>query len=162
MLTQGAKYLRTIKYFITVKKYSYLSYDFCWYMNIYNQLLWHCLRCSQGGYINPILVHNLPWLRTSNVDRFNESKLLYTRKSKKETIPHIKNITDYTDKIALLANTSVQAESLIHSLERAAGGRGLHVNTDKTEYMSFNQRDDISTLNGGSLKQVDKFTYEDH
>ena len=29
----------------------------------------------------------------------------------------------------------------------------------KTEFMSFNQRGDISTLNGRSLKLVDKFTY---
>ena len=36
---------------------------------------------------------------------------------------------------------------------------GLHVNTDKTEYMCFNQRGDISTLKGGPLKLVDKFTY---
>ena len=43
--------------------------------------------------------------------------------------------------------------------ERAAGGIGLHVNADKTEYMCFNQRGDISKLKGGRLKQVDKFTY---
>ena len=29
----------------------------------------------------------------------------------------------------------------------------------KTEYMCFNQSDDISTLNGDFLKLVDKFTY---
>ena len=34
-----------------------------------------------------------------------------------------------------------------------------HVNADKTEYMGFNQRGDISTLNGCSLKLEDKFTY---
>ena len=34
-----------------------------------------------------------------------------------------------------------------------------HVNSGKTEYMCFNQRGDISTLNGFSLKQVDKFSY---
>ena len=39
---------------------------------------------------------------------------------------------DYTDDIALLANTLTQAKSLLHSLEQAAGGIGLHVNTDKT------------------------------
>ena len=66
---------------------------------------------------------------------------------------------DYTDDIALLVNTPVQAETLLHSMERAAAGIGFHVNTDKTEYMYFNQRDDISTLNGSSLKLVDKFTY---
>ena len=38
---------------------------------------------------------------------------------------------DYTDDIALLANTPAQAQSLLHSLEQAADGIGLHVNTDK-------------------------------
>ena len=66
--------------------------------------------------------------------------------------------TDYTDDIVLLANTPAQAESLLHSLEQAAGSIGLYVNADKMEYMCFNQRGDISTLNGSSLKQVDKFT----
>ena len=58
-----------------------------------------------------------------------------------------------------LANTPALAESLVHSLERAAGGIGLYVNADKTDFMWFNQRGDISTLNGRSLKLVDKFTY---
>ena len=34
-----------------------------------------------------------------------------------------------------------------------------HVNAHKTEYMCFNQADDIYTLDGTSLKLVDKFTY---
>ena len=38
--------------------------------------------------------------------------------------------TDCTDDIPLLANTSAQAESLLHSLEQAAGDIGLHVNAD--------------------------------
>ena len=38
-------------------------------------------------------------------------------------------------------------------------GIGLHVNAHKTEYMCFNQTNDIFKLNGGSLKLVDKFTY---
>ena len=66
---------------------------------------------------------------------------------------------DYADDIALLANTPTQAETLLHNLERAAAGIGLHVNAHKTEYMCFNQRGDISTLDGSSLKLVDKFTY---
>ena len=66
---------------------------------------------------------------------------------------------DYADDIALLTSTSAQAETLLHSLEREAAGIGLHVNADKTEYMWFNQIGVISTLNGSSLKLVDKFTY---
>ena len=72
-----------------------------------------------------------------------------------------KTITDadYADDIAILANTPNQAETLLHSLERAAAGLGLHVNAHKTEYMCYNQTGDISTLLGTSLKLVHKFTY---
>ena len=60
---------------------------------------------------------------------------------------------DYADDIALMANTLAQAETLLHSVERAAGGIGLHANAYMTEYMFFNQRYDISTLDGSSLNQ---------
>ena len=72
-----------------------------------------------------------------------------------------KTITDadYADDIAILTNTPNQAETLLHSLERTAAGIGLHVNAHKTEYMCYNQTGDISTLDGTSLKLVDKFTY---
>ena len=66
---------------------------------------------------------------------------------------------DYAENIALQENTPARAESLLHSLERAASGIGFHINADKIEYMCFNQRGDISTLKGGPLKLVDKFTY---
>ena len=72
-----------------------------------------------------------------------------------------KTITDadYADDIAILANTPNQAETLLHSLERAAAGIGLYVNAHKTEYMCYNQTGDISPLDGTPLKLVDKFTY---
>ena len=38
---------------------------------------------------------------------------------------------DYADDIALLPNSLAQAESQLHSLERAAGGIDLHVNAEK-------------------------------
>ena len=66
---------------------------------------------------------------------------------------------NYVDDIALVANTPTQAETQLHSLERPAADIGLHVNADKTEYLCFNQTGDISTLNGISLKRVNKFTY---
>ena len=67
--------------------------------------------------------------------------------------------TSIDDDLALLANTPNQAETLLHSLERAAAGIGLHVNANKTEYMCYNQTGNIATLDGASLKLVDKFTY---
>ena len=63
------------------------------------------------------------------------------------------------DDIMLQANTPAQAESLQHSLERAAGSIGLRVNTNKTEYMCFNLKGDIFVLYGCPMKLVDKFVY---
>ena len=97
-------------------------------------------------------------LRTS-IDKIKENGFELTKKRSRRY--PVKTITDadYADDIAILPNTPAQAETLFHSLERASAGIGLHVNTHKTEYMCFNQTGDISTLNGSSLKLVDKFTY---
>ena len=84
----------------------------------------------------------------------------WQRKEAKDTPAQTIIDADYADDIALLANTPAQAETQQHSLEWAAAGIGLHVNADKTEYMCFNQGSDISTLNGSTLKLVDKFTYQ--
>ncbi len=87
----------------------------------------------------------------------NDFKLRKERSSRYPT----QTITDAdnANEIALLANTPAQAETLLHSLERAAAGVGLHINAYKVSYMFFNQSGDISTLNSSSLKLVDKFTY---
>ena len=67
---------------------------------------------------------------------------------------------DYADDIVLLAKASIQTEALEYGVQRTAAGIGLHVNTEKTEFMSFNPRGDKPTLNRSSLKLVDKFTYQ--
>ena len=86
-------------------------------------------------------------------------QLLY--QEKKQKVPR-KTITDadYADDLALLANTTDQAETLLHSLERATADIGLYVNAHKTEYMCYNQAGNITTLDGASLRLVDKFTYQ--
>ena len=61
-------------------------------------------------------------------------------------IEYVTRYAAYADDIAILANTPNQAETLLHSLERAAAGIGLHVNAHKTEYMCYNQTGDLSTL----------------
>ena len=61
--------------------------------------------------------------------------------------------------MVLLANTPTQAKTLLHCLERAEGGIGIHVTADKTECMRYNQRGNISALMRGPLKLVDKFSY---
>ena len=94
-----------------------------------------------------------------SIDLFKENDLTLKKPRSRRYPAQTITDADYTDDMALLANTPVQAESGQHSLEMAAGSIGLHVNADKTEYMCFNQTRDISTLTGSSLKLVDKFTY---
>ena len=53
---------------------------------------------------------------------------------------------DYTDDLALLANTPIQTESLLHSLEQTAGNNGLHVSANKREYMCFKRDGAMSTI----------------
>ena len=97
-------------------------------------------------------------LRTS-IDKIKENGFNLTKeRSRRYPAKTITN-ADYADDIALLANTPAQAETLLRILEWAAAGIVLHVNAHKTEFMSFNQIGDISTLNSSSLKLVDKFTY---
>ena len=96
-------------------------------------------------------------LRTS-IDKIKENSFELTQKRSRRYPAKTNNDADYADGIAILANAPAQAKTLLHTLERAAIGIGLHVNAHKTEYMCYNQPGDISTQNGSSLKLVDKFT----
>ena len=97
-------------------------------------------------------------LRTS-IDKIREKGSELTKKRSRRHPAKTITDADYADDIAILANTPNQTETLLHSLERAAAGIGLHVNAHKTEYTSYNQAGDITTLDGTPLKLVDKFTY---
>ena len=97
-------------------------------------------------------------LRTS-IDKIRENGFELTKKRSRRYPAKTITDADYADDIAILANTPNQAETLLHSLERAAAGIGLYVNVHTTEFMCYNQTGDISTLDGTPLKLVDKFTY---
>ena len=102
----------------------------------------------QGDTLAPYLfIICLDYVLRTSIDKIKENGFELTKKR------------NYADDIAILANTPDQAETLLHSLERAAANIGLYVNAHKTEYMCYNQTGDISTLEGTPLKLVDKFTY---
>ena len=73
-------------------------------------------------------------LRTS-IDLMKENSFKLARERNRSYTAQTITDVDYADDIALLANTPGQAESMLHSLERATGGTGLHANADKTEYI---------------------------
>ena len=101
----------------------------------------------------------LDYVLSTSIDKIKENGFKQTEKRSRRYPAKTITDADFVDDIALLANTPAQAETLLHSLERAAAGIGLHVNAHKTEYICFNQTGDISTLNDSSLKLVNKFTY---
>ena len=114
----------------------------------------------QGDTLDPYLfIICLDYVLRTSIDKIRENGFELTKKRSRRYPAKTITDADYADDIALLANTSNEAETLLHSLERAAAGIGLHFNAHKTECMFYNQTGDNSTLDGTSLKQVDKFTY---
>ena len=114
----------------------------------------------QGDTLAPYLfIICLYYVLRISIDKIRENGFKLTQKRSRRYPAKTITDADYADDIALLANTHNQAETLLHSFERATAGIGLHVNAHKTEYMCYNQTGDISTLDGTSQKLVDKFTY---
>ena len=114
----------------------------------------------QGDTLAPYLfIISQDYVLRTSIDWMKENCFQLTKERSRRYPAQTIMDAEYAYDIALLANTPTQAESLLHSLEWAAAGIGLHVNAHKMEHMCFNQRGDISTLNGSSLKLVDKFTY---
>ena len=108
----------------------------------------------QGDTLAPYLfIICLDYMLRPSIDKIKENGFELTKKRSRRY--PAKTIT-YADDIAILANTPNQAETLLHSMEQATAGIGLHVKAHKTEYMCFNQTGDIPTLDGSSLKLVDK------
>ena len=114
----------------------------------------------QGDTLAPYLfIICLDYVLRTSIDKIRENGFELTKKRSRRYPAKTITDADYAYDIAILANTPSQAETLLHSLERAAAGIGLYVNAHKTEYMCYNQTGDISTLDGTPLKLVDKFTY---
>ena len=82
-------------------------------------------------------------LRTS-VDPVKENGFTFKNPGNRQF--HVETTTDadYANDHALLENTPVQAESLLHILEQVAGSIGLYVNANKTEYMVFKTKKERS------------------
>ena len=115
---------------------------------------------QQGDTLTPYLfIICLDYVLRTSIDKIKENGFELTKKRSRRYPAKTITDTDYADDIAILANTSAQAETLLHTLEWATTDIGLHVNAHKTEYMCFNQTSDLSTLDSSSLKLVDKFTY---
>ena len=50
---------------------------------------------------------------------------------------------DYVDDIAVTSNTLKDTNTILLNIELAAKEIGLNINTDKTEYINFNQNNNL-------------------
>ena len=90
-----------------------------------------------------LFAHTLLRLCTSIINWSNKRKWLHIKESKMHVVSYINSWVN----LVLLTNTPTQAESLLYSIERAAGGFSLYMNTNEIEYMCFfSQKGVISTL----------------
>ena len=99
----------------------------------------HYMIKKQGGlktYETFYIIYLDCILRTS-IGKIRENGFKLTKKRSRRYPAKTITDADYADDITILANTSNQAETLLHSLERAAAGIGLYVNAHKTEYMCY-------------------------
>ena len=95
----------------------------------------------QGDTLAPYLfIICLDYVLRTSIDKIKENGFELTKKRSRRYPATTITDADYADDIAILANTPDQAETLLHSLERAAASIGLHVNAHKTEYIAITKR----------------------
>ena len=91
-------------------------------------------RVLQGDTLAPYLfIICLDYVLRTSIDQIRENGFELTKKRSGKYPAKTITDADNADDIAILANTPNQAETLLHSLERAAAGIGLHFNAHKTE-----------------------------
>ena len=86
----------------------------------------------QGDTLTPYLfIIYLDYVLRTSIDNIKDKGFELTKKRSRRYPSKTITDTDYADDIAIMANTPMQAETLLHSLEQAAAGIGLHVNAQK-------------------------------
>ena len=93
------------------------------YFDIVAGVLW---KDTLAPYLFIICLDFVLW---KSIDKLKDNFFKLTKERSRRYPAQTITDADYADDIALLANT----KTLLHSLERAAAGIGLHVNAYKTE-----------------------------
>ena len=89
----------------------------------------------QGDTLAPYLfIICLDYVLRTSIDTIKENGIELTKKRSRRYPATTITDADYADDIVILANAPTQAETLLHNLERAVAGIGLHVNTQNGIY----------------------------
>ena len=76
-----------------------------------------------------LFIISLEYVLRTSIDKIKENGFELTKKRSRRFITD----ADYVDDIVILANTPNQTKTLLHSLEQAATGIGLHINAHKSQ-----------------------------
>ena len=88
----------------------------------------------QGDTLAPYLfIICLDYMLRMSIDKMNDNGFKLTKERSRRYLAQTIMDVDYADDIAHLANTSAQVKILLHTLDWAAIGISLHVNTNKTQ-----------------------------
>ena len=88
----------------------------------------------QGHTLAPYLfIICLYYVLRTSIDKIKENGFNLTKERSRRYSTQTITDANYADDIALLANAPAQAETLLHNLEWATAGIGLHVNAHKME-----------------------------
>ena len=111
----------------------------------------------QGNTIAPFLfIICLDYVLKSSIDySSNFSFTLKKRRSRRHPATYITD-TDYADDIAITADSMENIKQLLNQVEEKTKYIGLKINCGKTEYMSFNQKDDHVLTNSESTTTLTK------
>ena len=93
----------------------------------------------------------------------NDRELRFTlteRRSRRYPAEQLTDI-DYADDIAVTSNTLKDANTLLLKIELATKEIGFNINTEKTEYINFNQNNNLhmESIGGNMIKRVEYFKY---
>ena len=106
----------------------------------------------QGDKLTPYLfIICLDYVFRTTIDKMKDNDFKLAKERSRRYPAQTIRDSDYIDDILLLANTLAQAENLLHSLEWAAAGIGLHVNVDKTEYALIKEATSTHFETGGQV-----------
>ena len=119
-------------------------------------------RVLQGDTLAPfIFIICLDYILKTSLD--NDKNLEFTLNERRSRRYPAKQITDidYADDIAVTSNNLKYTNTLLLKIELAAKEIGLNINTDKTEYINFNQNNNLhmESISGNMIKRVEDFKY---
>ena len=114
----------------------------------------------QGEILSPFLcIIALDYVLHMSIDKLKELGFTLAKyKSRRYPAENITDI-DYAVELAITTDNLQNATKLRLSIDEAAQETGLCINPKKTQFITYNVEEQMSSLNGSKIKHVSSFVY---